>query len=185
MKTLIFLIFLIFPKIAMSYETAQYEVTKVISDKIEIRNYKELVLATKSQNAKGSKNSNFRALFKFISGENKQDQEIKMTTPVFKQNIDSDKTMSFVLPKNFNKKNTPQPSDQGIKIEFLKNVNFIAIEFSGRSTQKNFNKYQAILEKEIKNSKINADLSNPINAYYNSPWTLPFLKRNEVLFRVI
>ena len=40
------------------------------------------------------------------------------------------------------------------------------------------------LLEQIKKNNINADLSIPIKAYYNKPWTLPFLKRNELLFRV-
>ena len=46
MKKILFLIFITIPNIAMSYETARYEVVKTISKKIEIREYKDLVLAT-------------------------------------------------------------------------------------------------------------------------------------------
>jgi hypothetical protein len=183
MKKILFLILLIIPNVAMSYETAKYEVTKVISEKIEIREYKNIVLATISKD-KESQNNNFRTLFKFISGENEQDQEIKMTTPVLQENIKNKKSMSFVMPSRFNKSNLPKPKNKNIKIEILENINFIAIRFSGRSVDKNFNKYQKILEKAIEENNIKTDLSNPINAYYNSPWTIPFFKRNEVLFRL-
>jgi hypothetical protein len=184
MKKIIFLIFLIIPNVAMSYETAEYKVIKNISDKIEIREYKDLVLATMSTNEGKSSNNNFRTLFKFISGENKKDQEIKMTTPVFKGNIRNQQSMSFVMPKSFSEGNFPIPNNQNIKIELLKNITFIAIKFSGRSTDKKFNKYQKILEEVIQKNNIKADLESPINAYYNAPWTLPFFKRNEVLFKI-
>jgi len=46
MKRILFLILLVLPNVAMSYETARYEVIKTISKKIEIREYKDLVLAT-------------------------------------------------------------------------------------------------------------------------------------------
>jgi len=183
MKKILFFIFLIIPNVAMSYETAKYEVTKTISDKIEIREYKDLVLATISTN-KDSQNNNFRTLFKFISGENKKDQEIKMTTPVFQQNIRDQDSMSFVMPDKFNKEDLPTPKNKNIKIEILENTKFIVIRFSGRSVDKNFNKFQKVLERAIKENNIKADLANPINAYYNSPWTISFFKRNEVLFRL-
>ena len=183
MKRILFLILLILPNVAMSYETARYEVTKIISEKIEVREYKNLVLATISTK-EGSENNNFRTLFKFISGENEQDQEIKMTTPVFQENIKNKKSMSFVMPGRFNKDNLPKPKNKNIRIELLKNTKFIAIRFSGRATDKNFSKYQKILEQSIEENNLEADLTNPINAYYNSPWTLPFFKRNEVLFRL-
>jgi hypothetical protein len=185
MKKIIFLLFLIIPNIAMSYETAEYKVIKTISNEIEIREYKDLVLATISTNeAESTNNNNFRTLFKFISGDNAKEQEIKMTTPVFQQNIHNQKSMSFVMPSDFNKDNLPKPKNKNIKIEFFTNIKLIAIKFSGRSTDDNFNKYQKILEGEIQKNNIAADLKNPINAYYNSPWTLPFLKRNEVLFKL-
>ena len=167
----------------MSYETAKYEVTKTISDKVEVREYKNMVLATISADEK-SQNNNFRTLFKFISGDNKQDQEIKMTTPVFQQNIGNKQSMSFVMPDSFVKDSIPKPNNKNIKIELLENTKFIVIRFSGRAVDKNFSKYQKILESVVEKNNIKVDLTNPINAYYNSPWTIPFFKRNEVLFRL-
>jgi DNA gyrase inhibitor GyrI len=183
MRAVLFLIFLTIPNIAMSYETAKYEVTKTISDKIEIREYKNIVLATISQDGE-SQNNNFRTLFKFISGSNEREQEIKMTTPVFRQNISNKQSTSFVMPDSFVKDSIPKPNNKNIKIELLENTKFIVIRFSGRAVDKNFNKYQRILESAIKENGLKADLKNPINAYYNAPWTIPFFKRNEVLLRL-
>ena len=183
MKKILFLIFLTIPNISMSYETARYEVIKTISKKIEIREYKDLVLATISTK-EGSESNNFRTLFKFISGENEQDQKIKMTTPVFQENAQNEKSMSFVMPDRFNENNLPKPKNKNVKTEYIKNTKFIAIRFSGRATDKNFNKYQKVLENAIEENGLEADLINPINAYYNSPWTIPLFKKNEVLFRL-
>ncbi|MFT4718529.1 MAG: hypothetical protein ACI9IL_000863 [Rickettsiales bacterium] len=183
MKKILFLIFLTIPNIAVSSETAKYEVIKTISSKIEIREYKDLVLAEISTKEE-SQNNNFRALFKFISGENERDQEIKMTTPVFQNNIQDRESMSFVMPDRFNNNNIPKPKNKNIKIKILKNTKFIAIRFSGRAVDKNFNKYQKVLERAIEENGLKADLENPINAYYNAPWTIPFFKRSEVLFRL-
>jgi hypothetical protein len=183
MKKIILLIFLTIPNVAMSYETAKYQVINTISDQIETREYKSLILATISTKEE-SQNNNFRTLFKFISGNNKSSQKIKMTTPVFQENIQNKQTMSFVMPNNFTKENIPTPNNKNIKIELLKNTKFVVISFSGRAVEKNFNKYQKILEEAIQENGIKADLKNPTNAYYNSPWTIPFFKRNEVLFRL-
>ena len=184
MKNIIFLISILIPNVAMSLETAPYKVVKDISDKIQIREYEEIILATIS-NKKDSQNSNFRALFKFIAGENEKGQEIKMTTPVFQKNSQSSETMSFVMPATFNKENLPKPNNKNIIIEILENTSFIAIRFSGRASDRNFAKHQEILKTKSKEMGIRIDAQSPINAYYNRPWTLPFLKRNEVLFRVL
>jgi hypothetical protein len=183
MKKILSLILLTIPNIAMSYETAKYEVVKVISDKIEIREYTHMTLATISTDDK-SQNNNFRTLFKFISGDNEQEQEISMTTPVFRQNIRNKRSMSFVMPDRFSKGSIPKPNNKDIKIKLLENAKFIVIRFSGRSVDRNFNKYQKALERAVEENALKADLKNPINAYYNAPWTIPFLKRNEVLFRL-
>ncbi|MDA0902598.1 MAG: heme-binding protein, partial [Proteobacteria bacterium] len=64
----------------------------------------------------------------------------------------------------------------------IEDKKFIAIRFSGRAIDANFEKHKQILLQKIAQEKLDADLDNPIRAYYNNPWTLPFLKRNEVLF---
>ena len=116
MKKILFLIFLIIPNIAMSYETAKYEITKIISDKVEIREYKDLVLATIST-GKESQNNNFRTLFKFISGENEQNEEIKMTTPVTQTEKNGNMTMQFYIPAEFDESNVPDPNNSEVKVE--------------------------------------------------------------------
>ena len=54
---------------------------------------------------------------------------------------------------------------------------------TGRSSDKNFLKNKNILEKQLKQDKITI-ISTPIRASYNSPFTLPMLKRNEVMYKV-
>ena len=46
-----------------------------------------------------------------------------------------------------------------------------------------FLKNKEILDKELKQDNITI-LSPPIRASYNSPFTLPMLKRNEVMYRI-
>ncbi len=169
---------------AFAVEITPYEVEKKITDNIEIRYYKKLLLATTKQSNK-SQNGLFRSLFKFISGKNSENQEIKMTAPVFQEEIGSEMLMSFAMPAKYSKSNLPTPDDQNIIINNYKDKRFIAIRFSGRSNDKNFAKYQKIVEQVIKEKKLKVKLSNPIKAYYNHPWTLPIFKRNEVLFEII
>ena len=60
---------------------------------------------------------------------------------------------------------------------------YAVIEYSGRSSDKNFLKNKDILEKLLRQDNITI-LSPPIRASYNSPFTLPMLKRNEVMYRI-
>ena len=162
----------------MAYEETNYEVVK--ENKIyEIRKYpNRLVIETNSIQGNG-----FRKLFNYISGNNKENEEIKMTVPVTQEIKNENMTMQFYLPSKFNKDNAPKPVDSEVKILTIEGGYYAVIEYSGRSSDKNFLKNKDILEKALKQDNLLV-LSPPIRASYNSPFTLPILKRNEVMYRV-
>ena len=83
----------------------------------------------------------------------------------------------------FNKDNAPKPVDSEVKILTIEGGYYAVIEYSGRSSDKNFLKNKDILEKALKQDNLLV-LSPPIRASYNSPFTLPILKRNEVMYKV-
>jgi DNA gyrase inhibitor GyrI len=162
----------------MAYEETNYEVVK--ENKIyEIRKYpNRLVIETNSVQGNG-----FRKLFDYISGNNKENEEIKMTVPVTQEIKNENMTMQFYLPSKFNKDNAPKPVDSEVKILTIEGGYYAVIEYSGRSSDKNFLKNKDILEKALKQDNLLV-LSPPIRASYNSPFTLPILKRNEVMYKV-
>ncbi len=163
---------------AMAYEEANYEVVKE-NKEYEIRKYSDrLVIETNSIEGNG-----FRKLFNYISGNNKKNQEIKMTVPVTQEIKNGNMTMQFYLPSKFNEDNVPKPSRSDIKILTIEGGYYAVIGYSGRSSDKNFLKNKDILEKLLKQDNITI-LSPPIRASYNSPFTLPILKRNEVMYRI-
>ena len=163
---------------AMAYEEANYEVVKE-NKEYEIRKYSDrIVIETNSIEGNG-----FRKLFNYISGNNEKNQEIKMTVPVTQEIKNGNMTMQFYLPLKFNKDNAPKPSNSDIKILTIEGGYYAVIEYSGRSSDKNFLKNKDTLEKLLKQDNITI-LSPPIRASYNSPFTLPMLKRNEVMYRI-
>ena len=163
---------------SMAYEEANYKVVKE-NKNYEIRKYSDrLVIETNSIQGNG-----FRKLFNYISGNNEQKEEIKMTVPVTQEIKNGNMTMQFYLPLKFNKDNAPKPSNAEIEILTIEGGYYAVIKYSGRSSDKNFLKNKDILEKELKQDNITV-LSPPISASYNSPFTLPVLKRNEVMYRV-
>ena len=162
----------------MAYEEANYKVIKE-NKNYEIRKYSDrLVIETNSVEGNG-----FRKLFNYISGNNEESQEIKMTVPVTQEIKNGNMTMQFYLPLKFNKENAPKPSNSDIKILTIEGGYYAVIRYSGRSSDKNFLKNKDILEKLLKQDNITI-LSPPIRASYNSPFTLPMLKRNEVMYRI-
>ena len=163
---------------SMAYEEANYEVVKE-NKNYEIRKYSDrLVVETNSTQGNG-----FKKLFNYISGNNEQNEEIKMTVPVTQEIKNGNVTMQFYLPSKFNKDNTPKPSNSEIEILTIEGGYYAVIKYSGRSSDKNFLKNKNLLEKALKQDNI-VLLSPPIKASYNSPFTLPILKRNEVMYRI-
>ena len=164
---------------SMATEQLTYQ-TIGVNEIYEIRKYSDrLVIETETSN----QNSSFRKLFNYISGSNEKNQEIKMTAPVTQIEKNGNMTMQFYLPSEFDKSNVPNPSNSEVKILNMKGGYFAAITYSGRASDKNFLKHKEILENQLKEDNIKI-LSPPIRATYNSPFTLPMLRRNEVMFEI-
>ena len=163
----------------MANEEAKYDVVK--SNKIyEIRKYSDR-LAVQALNT--NENNSFRKLFNYISGANETNENIKMTIPVTEIKKKGNVTMQFYLPSKFNKDNVPIPSSSDVEIVNIEEGYYAVIRYSGRASNKNFIKHKKILENELKKDNISI-LGPAIKASYNSPFTLPMLKRNEAMFKV-
>ena len=163
----------------MAYEEARYDVVKS-NEVYEIRKYSDRLAI---QVVKTNQNNSFRKLFNYISGDNETKEEIKMTTPVTQMQKEGNMSMQFYLPEKFNKDNVPNPSSSDVEIINIEGGYYAVIRYSGRASEKNFIKHKVILEKQLKKDNI-LILSSAIKATYNSPFTLPMLRRNEAMFKV-
>jgi len=163
----------------MAAEEVKY--TIIVKNKLyEIREYSDrLVIETKTSD----QSSSFRKLFKYISGNNKDKKEIKMTTPVTQTEKNGNMTMQFYMPAEFDESNVPDPNNSEIKVLNIKGGYYAAIKYSGRASDGNYVKHKDILEDQLKKDEISI-ISKPIRATYNSPFTLPMLRRNEVMFKI-
>ena len=163
----------------MANEEAKYDVVKS-SDVYEIRKYSDrLAIQVASKNG----NNGFRKLFNYISGNNEKNQKIKMTVPVTVMEKSGNMTMQFYLPSKFNKNNTPDPTASDVEIINIEGGYYAVIRYSGRASENNFIKHRDILESELYKDGI-VIKGLPIKATYNSPFTLPLMRRNEAMFRV-
>jgi len=174
---------------AMSYEEPEYSIVKK-TDIYEVRQYKRRTVA---EVVYGEEDSGFRLLFDYISGSNKgsrevemtipvtQSKEIDMTVPVTQSTNDGSMSMRFFLPTQYTKQNAPEPNDERVKIIDLPEEYFAVISYSGFASDSNFEERY----KELK-AALNKDgmviKGPPIKATYNSPFTLPFMRRNEAMY---
>ena len=184
-------------------DSAPYSLLKADETlKIEIRNYESMVLVSADMSGDG-RNSAFRKLFRYISGENQGAKEIAMTAPVFMNgdqpadqgteiamtapvlmnNQDGKSMMSFVMPKDFTLQNTPKPKDPTVLVSEVKNYKVATIQFSGTLSEGNVAEHTKILQDWMKTAGYIA-IGAPVEAGYNGPMTLPMLRRNEILIQI-
>jgi hypothetical protein len=183
--------------IMSNVEQPQY--TTVDSEgSIEIREYAPMIEA--EVDVKGERSAaireGFRSIAAYIFGANKprakiemtapvvqQSQKIAMTAPVTQQSNDGDWSVRFIMPKIWTMQTLPEPADSRVKLVSMPARRLLAIRFSGRATdgaiaQKTFELRQFALKR-----KINVE-GEPLLAFYNPPWTLPFLRRNEIVLEI-
>ena len=175
----IFIIILFSYSYAMAYEESAFNIVHQ-TDVYEIRHYADRLAV---QATFTNENSSFRNLFNYISGANIDSQKIKMTIPVTESKEDSKMVMQFYLPSNFTKKTAPVPTDPRVKLINMEKGYYAVIKYSGRITDKNFNKHIKILRKSLLEDKIKI-IGPAIKATYNGPFTLPILRRNEAMFLI-
>ena len=174
-----FFAYLLLNSNAMASREAPYKVVHE-NDTYEVRHYSDrLVIEVIQLND----NRSFRQLFNYIAGENSNTEKIEMTTPVTQTKKDNKSFMQFFLPSRFTKKNVPTPNNPNIKIDTIEEGYFAVIRYSGRITDKNFEKHAQILKQKLLKDKVSI-IGSPIRATYNGPFTLPTLRRNEVMFSV-
>ena len=110
-------------------------------------------------------------------------QKIAMTAPVQQELSGNVWRVSFIMPAKYNLQNIPKPKDSRIKLKEIPKQKFIVIRFSGRSSDANIKKYQDKLIEYTTENRITLS-GKPKYAFYNPPWTLPFLRRNEIMFEI-
>lgn len=145
-------------------------------------------------------NQGFRRLFNYIDGANVGGQSIPMTAPVTQAAADSKSQkipmtapvaqeevgenewkVVFYMPNDAKFSILPTPTDERVKLEEIPSHRRIVKLFAGSFSNENLAEHEADLRAYMKANKIG--FKEPaIYAGYNPPWTLPFARRNEVMF---
>ena len=183
---IIFISIAIFISMAMSeqYKEPSYS---LISKKgrIEIRQYDSYIIA-KTSIAKGNSrlnNNMFRVLAGYIFGGNSKQESIPMTTPVITKESSASYDMMFFMLDASKSSDLPTPNSDEISIEEIDMGKIISIRFGMWATDERVEKYKKRLDKYIKENNIS--IKSPLMvAQYNSPWTMPPFRRNELMYEI-
>lgn len=166
----------------------------------ELREYPSIVMVTAFTKGSFSESQrqSFGKLFDYISGKNISKKSIPMTAPVLMEPIAEkismtapvlmeDKgegwAMSFVLPETYTLQTAPQPADKNLRLEERKNVKYAVIRFSGLFKEGRMSKKSKDLQSWMLKNNLKS-LGPALRAGYNPPWTLPPLRRNEILIPI-
>ena len=166
---------------------------------IEIRQYDPMIIAEvevdgKREDAIGD---GFRLLADYIFGNNtvqqvismtapvqqKENQKIAMTAPVQQQSTGKSWRMSFVMPSKYSMDSLPVPNNNRVRLKEILTKKFVVIEFSGTNSKENVTEHENQLMNYIEANQIKIN-DSPKYAFYNPPWSLPFLRRNEVMIEI-
>lgn len=184
--------------IVSNVEQAKYDVVES-HGAIEIRDYAPMIVAeTEVKGERGSAiNQGFRIIADYIFGNNISAQKVEMTTPVTQQAsekiamtapvIQSGEGKSwvvrFVMPSSYTMETLPKPNNESVLLKAFGKSRYAVIRFSGMAGTESLEKHTAKLESFIKEHQLNL-ISDPTYAFFNPPWTLPFLRRNEVMIQL-
>jgi hypothetical protein len=197
------LILMILSSIAGNSATAPDEVKyKVVikTNDFELRDYPAYVIAETvvDGSLEDAGNKAFGRLFGYISGKNRSrdkiamtapvsqesaSEKIAMTAPVGQQRAEGGWLVSFSMPNAYTLKTLPVPDDPDVKLREIPARRMAAVRYSGTWSESRYLQHKKELELWIEKNGFHI-LGDPVWARYNPPFTLWFLRRNEILIPV-
>lgn len=179
-------------------EQASYEVIERLDEHAEIRRYPARVVAETTVAApdeQSGRNEAFRALFDYISGANRPRAKVAMTAPVettgepekiamtvpveTRQDVSGRYTMRFFLPAQYTLETAPEPTDPDVRIVERPARTIAVLRFTGSPSRENVERHRIELNGFVDRSGWRV-AGEPVTMFYDPPWTIPFLRRNEV-----
>jgi hypothetical protein len=164
----------------------------------EVREYPALIAAevrvAGERNAAAS--AGFRQLAAYIFGANTTKKSIAMTAPVVQARAPTETiatnapsvrthsadewTVRFLMPRAYSIESLPTPNDPGIELKTLPPSRFAVVKFSGLARSRDVARKITELRAFASAHRLQPENTSSL-ARYNPPWTLWFMRRNEVL----
>lgn len=185
---------------AMATEEPPFTV-KSAQGEFEVRDYPALVAAevTVTGGRKDAAGQGFRVLAGYIFGGNTRKQSIAMTAPVTQASAGSEKiamtapvlqtggdgrwVIRFIMPRGSTLETLPRPNDPKVHLVAVPPARMAVVKFSGLARQDDVDAKTADLSRFVTAQHLRA-IGAPSLAQYDPPWTLWFLRRNEVMIPV-
>jgi hypothetical protein len=193
----------------MALEEPKYTVIESASP-FELRQYAPMIIAevTVDGDMSDAGSRGFRLIAGYIFGKNqsktkladsKENEKIAMTVPVTmepasekiamtapvtmeNQKINANEwRMFFVMPSQYTLETLPTPLSPEVKLKEIPPQRKAVISFTGFNSEEKTREKAEELRLWMKSKNL-TPLGQPQLARYNPPWSIPFLRRNEVMF---
>ena len=205
LRNMIALLLLTFMGNAMAKSEPKFELLEK-SDAFELRQYDSIIIAEVLVDGDMDEASGkgFRLLADYIFGNNisqsgqkakiamtapvtlkPQSEKIAMTAPVSIKADAQQWRVHFVMPAEYTMETLPKPNNSQVKIREISGRKVAVIRFSGLVNEEKTAQKTKELQDWMASKKLEALNSEPELARYNPPWTLPFLRRNEIIIQSI
>ncbi len=189
----------------MATEEPKFDILTKDGD-FELRQYAPMIVAETlvSGSQDEASSQGFRIIAGYIFGDNKLAgagaEKIAMTAPVLLEKQDASKKIDmtapvtmdkvgdrwrvhFVMPSKYKIADLPTPNNPAVTLREIPATQYAVLRFSGFAGEEKV----AAKSKELTDWVIargRATVNAPQLARYDPPWTLPFMRRNEVLVQV-
>jgi len=196
----LFFMMSLFTGIAMATEEPSYT-SVLLEAPFEIREYPALIAAEVTVAGERSEavSAGFRLLAGYIFGGNTRKQSIAMTAPVIQNESSNEKIamtapvmqsadpagwiIRFIMPASYTLETLPTPNDPKVRLVPLPPKRLAVVRFSGLVDDNDVEQQTAVLRAFVAKQKLTA-VGTPSLARYDPPWTLWFLRRNEIMLEV-
>lgn len=182
-------------QVAMAVEEASYTVLKSEGE-FELREYAPHVVAETLVEGgfEDAGSRAFQRLFRYISGDNISQtkvamtapvsqtpvgEKISMTAPVGQRRVENRWAVSFMMPQSYTMGSLPTPNNPAVVLRQVPAQKMAVVRYSGTWSEKNFASHKQELESWMREQGMTS--SGPAMwARFNAPYTLWFLRRNEI-----
>lgn len=182
------------------YEEPRYDVLETLPSGVEMRRYAPRVAVQVDVAGSGvdARDEAFRILFRYIAGANAaaarlattapvsaatEPEKIAMTVPVATTDGEGGVRMQFFLPARYTVATAPRPADERVRIVPVAEETVAVMRISGSAPRQEIARRTAALLAGMAAAD-RRPAGTPVVLYYDAPFTVPFLRRNEVAVAV-
>ncbi|MDX8382413.1 MAG: heme-binding protein [Ghiorsea sp.] len=188
---------------AMAVEEPKFEVLEQEGD-FQVRQYAPMIVAEVLVDGSldDASSQGFRLIAAYIFGENTSvkggsekiamtvpvtmepsSEKIAMTAPVTMAEEGNQYRMFFVMPSEYSVDNLPKPNNPIVSLREVPAQKAAVLQFSWLAGEDKVAEKTALLQQWMQNKDFHTTSAAQL-ARYNPPWTLPFLRRNEIIINI-